>query len=124
MDLKDKLEKEINARKKIEHELEAIRHHMNAIMENMPAGIAVLEGSDFRYKSINQKLANMNATSVEAHLGRTLAEILPDAEPDISPGLRKVLETNTPTPPREFCAKMPDDPQKNRWFLDSFFSHL
>lgn len=86
---------DITERKRAEADQELLKlsTYLDSIFQNMPAGVAILEAPDFRYLRINQTLAAINGLSIEEHLGRPLAEVIPDAAPDIVPGLKKVLET-------------------------------
>jgi len=101
--------------------LRTTQEYLDTILLNLPVGIAILEGPDFRYYRINHRLAEINGLSVEDHLDRPLAAVLPDAAPDIIPGLRHVLETGEPRLDREFSTKLPKDPEVIRHFIDSFF---
>lgn len=74
-------------------ELQKLTEYLDTTLLNLPAGLAILEAPDFRYFRINHTLAAINGQSIEEHLGRPLAEVIPDAAPDIVPGLKKVLET-------------------------------
>ena len=105
----------------IQEELQTTEDYLDSILLNLPVGVAILEGPDFRYYRINHRLADINGLSVEDHLGKTLAEVLPDAAPDILPGLRQVLEKNEPRLDREFSTRLPKDPDEERYFIDSFF---
>ncbi len=63
-----------------------------AIYDDAPIGMAVI-GTDFRFQRINARLAQMNGASVEAHLGRTLREVVPQLA-ELGEGLvRKIVET-------------------------------
>jgi PAS domain S-box-containing protein len=63
-----------------------------AIYNDAPIGMAVI-GTDFRFQRINARLAQMNGASVEAHVGRTLREVVPKLA-ELGEGLvRKVAET-------------------------------
>ncbi|WP_328914554.1 MULTISPECIES: SpoIIE family protein phosphatase [unclassified Streptomyces] len=66
----------------------------HALLEGTDAGIAVLD-NDLRYVYINPALARMNGVAVDAHLGRTLWEVLPgiDAGEDV---MRQVLADGEP----------------------------
>lgn len=56
-----------------------------------PVGKAVLD-QHLRYVFINQTLADFNGLPVQAHLGKSVAEVLPQAFPTVEPLLRKVLD--------------------------------
>ena len=45
---------------------------LDALLDHTPAGVAILEGPEFIYKSINKNLAKLNGLSVKDHLGRPL----------------------------------------------------
>jgi len=115
------LQAENTERKRAEEKLRTTQEYLDTILLNMPVGIAILEGPDFRYYRINQRLAEINGLPVEDHLDRPLAEVLPDAAPVIIPGLRHVLETGVPRLNREFSTRLPKDPDVIRHFIDSFF---
>ena len=94
---------------------------LDAVLLELPVGVAILEGPEFRYFRINRKLAEINGLAVEDHLGRPLAEVLPQAAADIVPGLQQVLEKGEPRLDREFSTRLPKDPDVTRHFIDSFF---
>jgi two-component system sensor kinase FixL len=113
---------DITAQKRLEEELRTTNEYLDTILLNLPVGVAILEGPDFRYYRINERLAEINGLSVEDHLDKPLAEILPDAAQDILPGLRRVLETGEPILGREFGTRLPKNPDVLRYFVDSFFA--
>jgi hypothetical protein len=49
-----------------------------------------------RYVPINERLAGMNGLPVEAHVGRTVGEIVPALAEGVEPMLRRILETGEP----------------------------
>ncbi len=106
---------------KPDEKLRSTQEYLDTILSNIPVGIAILEGPDFRYFRINEYLAEINGLPVEDHLDRPLAEVLPDAAADIIPGLRSVIESGEPSLHREFSTSLPKDPDEIRHFIDSFF---
>ena len=109
-------EKEIN-----KSELQVSKDYLDEIILNMPAGVSILEGEDFRYSKINQYLADINGLSIEDHLGRPLRDVLPIAADFIAPRLQTVLETGKATEPFEFKANLPKNPDEEKWFWDRYF---
>jgi len=105
----------------VDEQFQSTQEYLDSILLHMPAGIALLEGPDFRYIRINRRLAEINGLSVADHLNKPLAEVLPDAAADILPGLRVVRDTGKPSLDREFSTKLPKDPDETRHFIDSFF---
>lgn len=74
-----------------------------------PVGKAVLD-RELRYLCINETLAAFNGRSVEAHLGRTVAEVLPDAYPAVAPLLKGVVERGESHRNFRVSVEVPDAP--------------
>ena len=67
---------------------------LDAIFERAPVGLAVYD-RDLRYVRINDHLAEINGIPAAEHIGRAVAEIVPDVEA-VEPALRHVLEAGEP----------------------------
>ncbi|MFJ1758063.1 SpoIIE family protein phosphatase [Kitasatospora sp. NPDC088134] len=67
---------------------------LRQVLDGTPAGVAVLD-TELRYRYVNPALAAMNGVPAELHLGRTIAQLLPDidAREDV---LRAVLADGRP----------------------------
>jgi PAS domain S-box-containing protein len=52
---------------------------LGQVLAGTPAAIGVLD-TELRYRYVNQTLARMNGVPAEEHLGRTVAEVVPDVE--------------------------------------------
>ena len=111
---------DIAERTKSEDQLRSAHQYLNSILFNLPVGVAIMVGSDFEYYMINQALADFNGMSVKAHLGKTVAEVLPDA-PGILTNLRKVRETGQAISEREFSTTLPKNPDKTVHLVDWHF---
>ena len=59
---------------------------LQAIYDGAPIGLCFTD-CDFRYVSLNQKLADMNGLSVAEHLGRRLQDVVPELFPYVEPYL-------------------------------------
>ena len=97
------------------------RDYLDAILLNLPAGVAILEGPELRYFRINQKLADLNGMPIEEHLGRTLAEVFPDAAQELLPVMRKIAETGEGVFGREFSIKSPKAPDTKVHLINHLF---
>jgi len=64
---------------------------LQAIYDGAPVGLCFLD-RNLRYISLNQRLADINGIPIAAHIGKTVAEVLPDVFPRIEHYLRSVLE--------------------------------
>jgi PAS domain S-box-containing protein len=67
---------------------------LQAIYDGAPVGLCFLD-CNLRYVSINKLLAEMNGAPLVNHLGRSVAEIIPELFPKIEPYLRRTLEGET-----------------------------
>jgi PAS domain S-box-containing protein len=63
---------------------------LQAVYDGAPVGLAFLDGN-LRYVSINRRLADMNGRTIEAHLGRTVREMIPELFPSVEPYIRRAL---------------------------------
>jgi PAS domain S-box-containing protein len=61
-----------------------------ALLEGTTAGVALMD-ADLRYVYVNPALARMNGTEPDAHIGRTITEIVPGVDAGIDT-LRQVLD--------------------------------
>lgn len=58
-------------------------------------GFCILD-ADLRYLAINETLARINGLTADAHLGKTVREVIGDLADQIEPELRQVLKTGEP----------------------------
>ena len=79
------------------------------------------EPTNLRYLQINDWLAELNGLPVEAHLGRTIQEILPDVAAGVEQQLRKVMETGEPIIDGRVDAETPAYPGVVRNFLHHYY---
>jgi PAS domain S-box-containing protein len=63
---------------------------LQAVYDGAPVGLAFID-VDMRYVSINRRLADMNGYPIEAHLGRTVREMIPELFPSVEPFIRRAL---------------------------------
>ncbi|WPB79370.1 PAS domain-containing protein [Archangium violaceum] len=93
---------------------------LDALVAAAPVGLALLD-AELRYVHINEALARANGPSVKAHVGRTVAEVLPEYAPGSEPLLRRVLETGEPLRGLESQGAAAHDPGViHHWVSDYF----
>jgi len=63
---------------------------LQAIYDGAPVGLAFVD-RNLRYVSANERIATMKNIPLQDHIGRSIAEVLPDAFPQIEPALRRAL---------------------------------
>ncbi|MFB2892088.1 PAS domain S-box protein [Aerosakkonemataceae cyanobacterium BLCC-F50] len=92
---------------------------IETIYNSAPIGLNVLD-TELRFVRINQRLADMNGLPVEAHIGRTIRELLPDLADTAERLLRPILETGEPLLNVEITGETPAQPGVQRTWLESF----
>jgi PAS domain S-box-containing protein len=101
----------------------AVRLPESALLEALfaasPAGMAVI-GTDLRFVRINERLAQINGASIEAHLGRTVAEMAPGLDGRREAALRRVIETGEPLRDVEIVGETPAQPGVRRTWIEQF----
>jgi|GEM_PF-1030425 len=94
---------------------------LSQIYANTPAGIFAVD-RELRFLRINEYLAGFAGKSVEEHIGRTIAEVLPATFVDYLVKLWKpVIEKGECVDNVEFDAELPDKSSPQRSFLASFY---
>jgi PAS domain S-box-containing protein len=92
---------------------------IQATYDAAPIGLCVLD-TELRWVRINQCLAAMNGYPVEAHIGRSVRELLPDLAGQSEDLLRKILETGRPVLNLEFEGETPAQPGVRRAWIENF----
>ena len=96
------------------------RAEIEAIYATAPVGLCFVD-ADLRYVRVNQRLAEINGSSVEQHIGRTANEILPELADQINPLYQQVIETGKPTLNLEVSGTNPAQPGVMRTWLSSYY---
>ncbi len=87
--------------------------------DDVGVGMCLLD-TELRYVEINPCLAAINGLSVEAHLGRTISEVIPDVAVRVEPLLRGVLKTGKPVIDGFVRAQTAAPPREKRVFQHSY----
>ena len=74
---------------------ESSRALLDTILATAPVGLCLLD-SGLRFLVINERMAAMNGRSVEAHLGRTLTDVLAGDARQATDIVQRVLDTGLP----------------------------
>ncbi|MBV9659096.1 MAG: PAS domain S-box protein [Verrucomicrobia bacterium] len=94
------------------------RRHSEQMLETVVEGAAVgftFLDTERRFVRINQAFARMNGLPREAHLGRTLREVLPDLADAFEPLLDDVLASGQPVVNREIVSPIGAHPPTRHW---------
>jgi PAS domain S-box-containing protein len=63
---------------------------LQAVYDGAPVGLALID-VNLRYVNINRRLADMNGHPIEAHVGRTVREMIPELFPSVEPFIKRAL---------------------------------
>lgn len=88
------------------------------IYHRAPVGLDFVD-AHLRYVSINEYLAEINGMPVDAHLGRTVRQVLPHIADTIEPLYRRVIDTGLPVVDFEVHGMTPSRPGIERSWLVS-----
>jgi PAS domain S-box-containing protein len=64
---------------------------LQAVYDGAPVGLCFLD-REMRYVNLNRQLAQMNGVPAAAHIGRTVAEVIPHVFPIVEPFIRRALQ--------------------------------
>jgi PAS domain S-box-containing protein len=92
---------------------------LEAVWRHAPVGMAVVD-AQLRFVRINERLAEINGASVEAHLGRSVREMVPDLTEQGEATLRRVLETGEALRDVEITGETPARPGERRVWVEQF----
>lgn len=93
---------------------------LESLLHSAPIGLAFFDRAH-RYVRINEQLAVINGLPVEAHLGRTIRELLPINAQVVEPILDQVFTTGEAVNDFEVAGETPAAPGVVRHWLTSFF---
>ncbi|MEL7353389.1 MAG: chemotaxis protein CheB [Cyanobacteria bacterium P01_A01_bin.116] len=112
---------EVTELKQMQSELQETNTILETVYETSPVGFA-LHDEQLRYLRVNRVLAEINGIPVEAHIGKTMAEILPS---EVGQGAmeqyQQVLDTGEPILDIEFEGDLPTRPGEYRYWTASYF---
>jgi PAS domain S-box-containing protein len=92
---------------------------IETIYQSAPIGLSVLD-TELRFVRINQRLAEINGLPVEAHIGRTVREVVPNLADTAEQLLRSILETGEPVLNVEIIGETPAQPGVQRTWIESW----
>ncbi len=82
--------------------------------DSSKVGLCVLD-TDFRYLGINNSMAEMNGVPSQAHLGKSVREILGDVAELVEPQIARVIATRRAVLNQEVRAKLPNRTEHGHW---------
>lgn len=112
--------RDISDRKSLERELRWRDELWNVFFNAVPAGLAIVDDR-LRFLKINETFARSNRRSVQEHLNRPLAEVLPEFAPTIETIFQQVLSAGEPFLHLEGSSEHPERPGEMEHWLASYF---
>ena len=110
----------VSKNKKLKNELKENKLQLSAFFNNSPVGLGIWN-SDFQYVYLNEVLQKMNGPSIEDHIGKSVTEILPEADKIIVPLFKEILQSGKSFLNIELKGEVPSAPGEVRHFLASYF---
>ncbi len=93
---------------------------LDTVFRGAPIGLAFVD-RELRFVRVNEALAAMNRVPIDAHLGRTVSEVLGDRASLAIPLFEEVLRTGAPLLDREIVVEPRLDEEGQRSFLASYY---
>lgn len=130
----NQLEDEVTERRRVERslhqsqsrlreaneQLQQVLSELQATYSQSPVGMLQLD-TDLNYVRVNEAMAEINGIPVEAHMGKSVYDIVPDLAPKIEDACRTVIETGKPVVNRELTGETAADPGVEHTWLESWF---
>lgn len=110
---------DIDESRRASAKLAASLEELQAPYDTAPVGLCMLD-RDLRFLRINERLAEINGVSVEGHIGRTVAEIVPGLLDEATAMLGRVIETGQPVLNHEITGDTRAHPGAQRSWLESW----
>jgi diguanylate cyclase (GGDEF)-like protein/PAS domain S-box-containing protein len=93
---------------------------LDGFFSSASIGMGILD-QQLKYLRVNEILADIHGASISDHIGKTIAEILPQLAGVIEPLLEKVLITGQPLLNQEITGETPSKPGIQQTWLVSYF---
>ncbi len=114
------LAEDITERKCVADEREHDRSLLDALFAASPVGLAILD-DQFRFLRVNEVLARINGKPIADHLGRSVAEVVPNLFEKAESIYRSVLATGQPIRDLEIAGPDPRRPGHTGYWLGDYF---
>ncbi|MDB6133670.1 MAG: luxQ 6 [Verrucomicrobiales bacterium] len=111
---------DISARRVAEEEKEQALRLLDTLLSRAPVGFAYFD-RNLRFVRVNEQLAAMNGLSIEAHIGRTVGEIVPALETPARKIAEHILATGDAVRGHEFSGETPLATGVTRYWSESWY---
>lgn len=93
---------------------------LRTLLTRSPVGFAVLD-PDLRFVMVNEALAEINGLPADEHVGRTLAEVVPDIAEEATQAFQRVLGTGEPLLNLELAGSVGPEPTDVKTWYESVY---
>ena len=93
---------------------------LDTLQSSAPVGFSFVD-REFRFVRVNEKAAAINGVLVKDHLGRTMAEVIPQFWPQLEPSYRAVLGRGEPILNVEVASETAEDPGRLHFWIESLY---
>ncbi len=107
-------------REQLTRDLQAANALLDTVFNQAPVGLGLWD-RDLRFVRLNDALAGINGLPKAVHLGRTVAEVLPDLDARVMQAMRHVVETGQSIIDQEAHGMTPAVPGRLRYWNVSYF---
>ncbi len=112
--------RDVSVRKQLELEKAEALRLLDTLLTHAPVGFVFLD-RDLRFVRINERLAEINGLTIAAHLGKTVAEILPTLAATLLAVTARILATGQPVLDHEFSGETARMPGITRYWNQSWY---
>ncbi len=112
--------RDITERKQAEEALRESNILLDTLLTRAPIGFCMLD-RELRYVRINDQLAGFNGIHAAAHVGRTVAEIVPTMEASVRAVTERILQTGEAVSNHEICGETAAATGCERYWNESWY---
>lgn len=113
-------ERQQAAVRRSEEEAQVRLAEIEAVYRSAPVGLCVID-TQFRFVRVNERMAEMSGLPVEAHVGRTVREVLPQMAEFFESRLKELLATGRPVLDLEVRGETPAQPGVERIWVQTWY---
>ncbi len=110
----------VEAKRRAEQQAEESLSILDTLQSSAPVGFSFVD-RDFKFVRVNAKAAAINGVSVEDHLGRKMAEVIPQFWPQLESSYRSTLTRGEPILNVEVVSETAEDPGRLHSWLESLY---
>ena len=102
-----------------DNELRERYAELDSLYKSLPLGVAYVN-EQLRFVRVNKKLADLNGLDIESHVGRSLAEVVPQFANFLSGIYQQIFQTKRGLEGIEFCGRTNSDSSCDRYWLANY----